>query len=79
MSANAQHQFDLTYITSTEIAKELDVSRAAMCQAVSRGLLPNPIKVNDGQITLFERANVAPFVEAWKTVLNVKRAIKNEQ
>lgn len=73
MSNSSQKQFDLLYVTSPELAKELKVSRAAMCQAVARGLLPNPIRINDGQITLFLRSEVAPFVDAWKIVLNAKR------
>ena len=36
MSNSSQKQFDLLYVTSPELAKELKVSRAAMCQAVAR-------------------------------------------
>lgn len=79
MSINAQKEFDDVYVTSTEIAKELQVSRVAICQAVGRGFLPEPIKVNDGQITLFNRVKVKPYVDAWKFTLSTKRAIKNER
>ena len=75
MSNSAQAQCDSMYVTSSELAKSLNVSRAAMCQAVARGLLPDAIKINDGQVTLFDRNRVAPFVNAWKIVLNVKRGI----
>ena len=78
MNNSVQEQFDKTYVSSTEIAKELNVTRAALCNAVSRGLLPDPIKINGGQITLFIRENVRPYVDAWKTVLTVKRAIRND-
>ncbi len=77
MDNSAQEKFDREYITSTEIVKELDITRAALCNAVSRGLLPNPIKINGGQMTVFERDKVSPYVEAWKTILQVKRAITN--
>ncbi len=78
MSNPSQEEFDKTYITSTEIAKSLNVSRASVCNAVGRGLLPDPITLNNGSMTIFVREKVKPFVEAWKTVLDVKRAIKND-
>ncbi len=78
MSNPSQEEFDKKYITSTEIAKSLNVSRASVCNAVSRGLLPEPITLNNGSMTIFVRENVSPFVEAWRTVLDVKRAIKND-
>lgn len=73
MSITPQQEFDSRYITSAALAKELRVSRAAICQAVARGLLPNAIKINDGQITIFLRENVKPFADAWKVILDVKR------
>lgn len=78
MSVNAQEEFDVKYITSTEIAKDLDVSRSAMCQAIARGSLPKPIKVNGDQITLFLRNEVAPYIDAWKSVMQSKRISPNE-
>ena len=78
MSNPSQEEFDKKYITSTEIAKSLNVSRASVCNAVSRGLLPEPITLNNGSMTVFVREKVSPFVEAWRTVLDVKRAIKND-
>ena len=78
MSNPSQEEFDKKYITSTEIAKSLNVSRASVCNAVSRGLLPEPVTLNNGSMTIFVREKVTPFVEAWGTVLDVKRAIKND-
>lgn len=78
MSNPSQEEFDKNYITSTEIAKSLNVSRASVCNAVSRGLLPEPVTLNNGSMTIFVREKVTPFVEAWRTVLDVKRAIKND-
>lgn len=78
MSNPSQEEFDKKYITSTEIAKSLNVSRASVCNAVSRGLLPEPVTLNNGSMTIFVREKVTPFVEAWRTVLDVKRAIKND-
>ena len=70
----AQEFFDKTYISSSEIAKLVSVSRVAVSNATARGLLPNPISINNGTITIFEREKVMPFVSAWQTVLNAKRA-----
>lgn len=78
MSNPSQEEFDKKYITSTEIAKSLNVSRASVCNAVSRGLLPEPVTLNNGSMTIFVREKVTPFVEAWRRVLDVKRAIKND-
>ena len=73
MSNNAQEQFDSIYVTSSEIAKSLNITRSAMCQAIARGALPSPIKVNGGQITLYVRKEVEPFLAAWKLVVKSKQ------
>ena len=75
MSNLKQKEFDDKYVTGTEIAKSLGISRAAMCQAVSRGVLPNQILINNGQISLFDRTDVAPYIETWKA----KRNLSNEK
>lgn len=61
----AQKRFDELYITSSEICKELNVNRCTLLQARQRGLLPDPIAVNDAQIYVWERATVRPFVDSW--------------
>lgn len=71
-----QEQFDKTYISSSEIAKIVQVSRVAVSNAVVRGLLPDPISINNGTITIFEREKVMPYVNSWLTILNAKRAAK---
>lgn len=73
----AQERFDTKYITSTEIASELQVSRTALVNARHRGLLPAPIAVNGSNIYIWEREEVRPYVDAWKLILNVRRAVKN--
>lgn len=69
----AQERFDSTFISSSEICKELNVSRATILQARRRGLLPHPIVVNDSQIYLWERVTVRPYIDAWKLILTVRR------
>jgi len=73
MSNPAQEHFDKTYITSTEIMREVGVSRTALLYARNRGLLPNSIVVNDGMLFMWEREPLAKYIEAWKTVLQARR------
>jgi len=77
VTQTAQQRFDTNYITSTEIAGELQVSRTALVNARHRGLLPAPIAVNGTNIYIWERKEVRPFVDAWKLILNVRRTVKN--
>ena len=75
MSNAAQKTFDDRYITSSEISKVLGISRAAVSQGIGRGLLPNPISINNGQLVIFERDAVKPYLEFWSQ--NVGKRIKN--
>lgn len=52
----------------------LNVSRTTLHQARVRGLLPDPIVLNEGQVYIYERARVMPHVEAWRIILGVRRA-----
>ncbi len=69
----AQQRFDAQYVSSAEIASTLKVSRTTILSARRRGLLPEPIVVNDGQVYIFERSVVAPYLDAWKRILDVRR------
>lgn len=71
----AQVRFDDMYISSTQIMTELGVSRPAVLHARRRGLLPEPIVVNQTQIYLWERATVAPYLEAWRISLASRRGL----
>lgn len=70
----AQQRFDEIYMTSSEIARELEISRTTLVQGRKRGMLPDPIVVNEGQVVLYERAIVRPYLDAWKLVLTTRRA-----
>lgn len=72
-SVTAQQRFDELYITSTEVSQEMGVPRATVLYARRRGLLPDPITINDKQIYLWERATVRPYMEAWKLSLACRR------
>lgn len=67
----AQKRFDEMYISSSEIADELEVSRASVLQARRSGMLPAPIIVHAIQLYIWERAAVRPYIDAWK--LNIQR------
>lgn len=71
----AQLRFDAIYISSTQIMSELEVSRPAVLQARRRGLLPEPVVVNQTQIYLWERATVKPFLDAWRISLASRRGL----
>lgn len=66
-----QEQFDEIYITSSEICRELGVSRSALLKAKRRGELPAPIVCE--QLQLWHRAAVRPYVDAWKARLEGRR------
>lgn len=69
----AQEEFDSTYITSSEIGKELGISRATIVQGRDRGLLPGAITVNGGQLTVWKREPLLPYLSAWKLTLQARR------
>lgn len=77
-TVSAQEKFDNTYISSSEICRQLGVSRAAIVHARRRGLLPDPVVVNGVQIYLWERDTVRPFLDAWNLNLMARRRELNE-
>lgn len=70
-----QLAFDKQYISSSEIMKDLKVTRTALFTARMTGKLPDAINIQ-GKIFLWERCKVQPYLEAWKMVLNVRRGAK---
>lgn len=70
-----QDRFDQTYITASEICKELGVSRPALHYARRRGILPNPILVGFDMIYIWDRKEVRPYLETWKEQLRVKKGV----
>lgn len=69
----AQARFDAMYITSTALMQEVGVSRTAMLYARQRGWLPGAIVVNDGQLYLWEREAIKPYLEAWKLITGTRK------
>lgn len=71
--SSTQQEFDETFITSSEIGKELKVCRASIVSARRRGLLPQPIVVNGAQIYIWKREIVRPYLDNWKAMLQARR------
>lgn len=68
-----QEKFDTMYITSTEIAKTLNVERSSVLHARRRGLLPNPIIVKGVPAIIWERDTLKPYLDAWEIALKSRR------
>lgn len=71
----AQQRFDTAYISASEIAKDLNVSRVSVMRARERGALPNAVLVGDGNIYIWEREASRPYIDAWRITLNTKRGL----
>lgn len=70
----AQVRFDQTYITSTEIMKQLGISRSGLLAARKAGKLPNPIYIA-GQIFIWERASITEYLNAWRMVRHARGGV----
>lgn len=71
----AQKTFDETYISASEICRTLSVTRGAVTSAQRRGLLPQPIKLEQGEayLCLWLRAEVQTALDAWKLMLSSRK------
>lgn len=72
-SQTAQQRFSEQYITASEIAREVRVSRPSVMRARERNLLPDAVCVGDGNIYIWERSAVRPHIDAWKLNLAARR------
>lgn len=70
-----QQRFDRTYITATQIMKDLGISRPALLHARRTGKLPGAIEVNDGRLFIWEKESLQPYLSAWKLVLETRRGV----
>lgn len=70
---SAQERFDAAYITSSEIAKRLNVTRPAIHFRRKANLLPDPISVYGQQLLIWERVEIEPWLVKWEAQLNAKR------
>ena len=69
----AQERFDRMYITSSEIAQRLDVTRPAIHFRRKSGLLPNAISVPGNQLFIWERDPIEPYLAKWAEQLKAKK------
>jgi hypothetical protein len=73
----AQEEFDAKYITSTEICRELNVTRASVVNARNRGVLPEPVRINrpngDPHIMIWLREEAEPLIAVWRAELEAGR------
>lgn len=70
----AQIEFETEYITAPEIAKELDVTRAAVHYARQRGDLPEAISVG-GIVYIWKRDACRSHIDAWKIRTDERKGI----
>jgi orotate phosphoribosyltransferase-like protein len=68
-----QQEFDAKYISSAQIVDELHVSRSAVLHARKRGMLPDAVVVNNGDIFIWDREKIKPYLDAWRLTLSVRR------
>jgi hypothetical protein len=73
-SRSAQTKFSETYVTTTEICRRLSVTRSTLHMARITGKLPDAIDVQ-GQLFLWERNEIEPYLSAWEIILNARRGI----
>lgn len=76
MGIREQKEFDEKYISSTEIARRVGVTRPAMHFRRKAGDLPGAIDVA-GQLFLWERDAIEPHIVRWEMSLKAKREPKN--
>jgi hypothetical protein len=69
----AQKEFDRVYITSSEICRILQISRASLVLARRRGTMPQPILVNDSQIHIWRRNDIQGILNSWQLGLRTRR------
>ena len=60
--------FRENYITSGEIARDMGVSRVTVMHHRKAGHLPGEIEMNNGQVFIWERRLIQPYIDAWKRV-----------
>lgn len=71
----AQQRFNERYITAPEVCEFMGVGRATLMHARRRGTLPDAVEINGGQVFVWEREKLRPYLEAWKLMLDVRRGV----
>jgi hypothetical protein len=73
---SSQTAFDKRYITSSEIIKELGISRPGFFYGRKNGKLPTePIIANDGRLMMWERTpEIIAAIADWKEAISSRKA-----
>jgi hypothetical protein len=71
----AQALFEATYVTASQIMRELGISRSALLYARKRGVLPDPIIINEGRLYIWQRKDVQANINAWKRMLDIRKGV----
>jgi hypothetical protein len=74
LAKNQQIEFDEEYITSSEIMKTLNISRAGFLYGRRVGKLPDAIVVNDGRLFIWKRQEVSALLATWKEAISSRKA-----
>lgn len=64
--------FRVAYVTTAEIQRRVNVSRAAISQAVKAGKFPKPLDL-DGSIHIWPREAVEQNIKDWAKALTTRR------
>ena len=67
-----QKEFDITFISSGELCKDLSICRTSLRNAIITGFLPAPIVINR-HMFLWKRDEIAEVVESWRGSLARRR------
>jgi predicted DNA-binding transcriptional regulator AlpA len=76
MQNQAQSDFLEKYVTAAEIRQLLGVTKATITRAKATKRLPAPITLPGSKLAVWERVSIMPYIQAWKVVLDVRRAGK---
>lgn len=71
---NNQKVFDSTYITASEIMRQLGISRAAFLYGRRVHKLPEAIVVNEGRLLVWKRQEVETPLQVWKIAIDNRKA-----
>lgn len=71
---SAQKEFDATYVSSSEIAERLGVTRVAIIHARAKGQLPDAVMVGD-HLTIWKRTDIEPHIKLWEKKRNARAGV----
>lgn len=73
LQKTAQDVFDKQYVTSSEIMKILQISRAGFLYGRRAGKIGEPISLNDGRLLVWDRKQIAEQVNTWRIAIAARK------